>query len=79
MLPCIIGAAIAAYGLNVFACRDILTYMFIRTQFVFPDFDKPVPLVYIDYLSMMGTFIWTAYYASALIRNKHSKKNGGSK
>lgn len=79
MLPRILGAVIAAYGLTVFIRRDLLTYMLIRTQFVFLDFNEPVPLFYIDYLAMMGTFIWIAYYASALIRNKHSKTNGGSK
>ena len=75
----ILGAVTAAYGLTVFIRRDLLTYMLIRTQFVFLDFNEPVPLFYIDYLSMMGTFIWIVYYASALNRNKHSKRNGGSK
>lgn len=79
LLSRILGTAAAVYGLTVFIRRDLLTYMFIRTQFVFLDFSEPVPLFYIDYLSMMGTFIWIAYYASALIRNKHSRTNGGSK
>lgn len=75
----ILGAVIAAYGLTVLIRRDLITYMLIRTQFVFLDFNEPVPLFYIDYLSMMGTFIWIAYYASGLIRSKHVKTNGGSK
>lgn len=79
MLLRILGTVIAVYGLTVFIRRDLLTYMLIRTQFVFLDFNEPVPLFYIDYLSMMGTFIWIVYYASALNRNKHSKRNGGSK
>ena len=73
----ILGTVIAAYGLTVFIRRDLLTYMLMRTQFVFLDFNEPVPLFYIDYLSMMGTFIWIVYYASALNRSKHSKTNGG--
>ena len=77
MLLRILGAVTAAYGLTVFIRRDLLTYMLMRTQFVFLDFNEPVPLFYIDYLSMMGTFIWIAYYASALNRSKHSKTNGG--
>ena len=77
MLLRILGAVTAAYGLTVFIRRDLLTYMLMRTQFVFLDFNEPVPLFYIDYLSMMGTFIWIVYYASALNRSKHSKTNGG--
>ena len=64
----ILGTVIAAYGLTVFIRRDLLTYMLIRTRFVFLDFNEPVPLFYIDYLSMMGTFVWIAYYVSVFIR-----------
>ena len=74
----ILGTMIAVYGLTVFIRRDLLTYMLIRTRFVFLDFNEPVPLFYIDYLAMMGTFIWIAYRLSALTRCRHSKMNGGS-
>ena len=70
MLLRILGTVIAAYGLTVFIRRDLLTYMFIRTQFVFLDFNEPVPLFYIDYLAMMGTFIWIAYHLSIFTRSK---------
>ena len=73
----IFGAVTAAYGLTVFIRRDIITYMFIRTQFVFLDFNEQVPLFYIDHIAMMGTFIWLAYYASVLIRSKNDKSDGG--
>ena len=67
----ILGTVIAAYGLTVFIRRDLLTYMLIRTQFVFLDFNEPVPLFYIDYLAMMGTFVWIAYYVSVFIRRRY--------
>ena len=79
MLLRILGSVIAVYGLTVFIRRDLLTYMLIRTQFVFLDFNESVPLFYIDCLSMMGTFIWSAYWLSALTCDKRSKTNGGSK
>ena len=79
MLLRILGTVIAVYGLTVFIRRDLLTYMLIRTQFVFLDFNEPVPLFYIDCLAMMGTFIWIAYWLSALTCGKRSKTNGGSK
>ena len=75
MLLRILGTVIAAYGLTVFIRRDLLTYMLIRTQFVFLDFNEPVPLFYMDHLAMMGTFIWSAYYASAFIRRRDKKKS----
>ena len=75
----ILGTVIAVYGLTMFIRRDLLTYMLIRTQFVFLDFNEPVPLFYIDCLAMMGTFIWIAYWLSALTCGKRSKTNGGSK
>jgi len=75
----IIGTVIAAYRLTGFIRRELLTYMLIRTPCGFLDFNEPVPLFYIDYLAMMGTFIWIAYWLSALTRGKRSKTNGGSK
>lgn len=73
MLLRFLGTVIAAYGLIVFLRRDLLTYMLIRTQFVFLDFNEPVPLFYIDYLSMMGTFVWIAYYVSVFIRGRYGE------
>lgn len=70
----IVGAVIALYGLTVFISRDFPVYMFLRTQFVFLDFNEPVPLFYLDYLSMMGTFIFLAYYASGALRKLSGKK-----
>lgn len=62
------AAAIAAYGLAVFIGRDLLTYMLLRTQFVFLDFGEPVPLFYLDYLAMMGTLIFLGHYISRFLR-----------
>ncbi len=59
-----LGAGIAAYGLTVFVRRDLPTYMLVRTQFAFLDFSEPVPLFYLDYLAMMGAFIFLAHSLS---------------
>ena len=61
LLP-FIGAGIAVYGMTVFFRRGMLTCMLVRTQFVFLDFSEPVPLFYLDYLAMMGTFVFLGYY-----------------
>ena len=70
----VLGAVIALYGLTVFIRRNLLTYMLLRTQFVFLDFNEPVPLFYLDYLAMMGTFIFLAHYVSCFLR-RPSRKN----
>lgn len=74
LLP-IFSAGIAVYGLIEFIRRDLLTYMLVRTQFVFLDFSEPVPLFYLDYLAMMGTFIFLAYYTSKLLRILSGRRN----
>ncbi len=78
LLP-VFGAGIAIYGLTVFFRRDLLTYMLVRTQFVFLDFGEPVPLFYLDYLAMMGTFFFLAYYVSRLLRTLSGKRDNKKK
>lgn len=73
LLP-LLGAGIAIYGLIVFAQRDLLTYMLVRTLFVFLDFSESIPLFYLDYLAMMGAFIFLAYYISMLLRKLSGKR-----
>ena len=73
LLP-ILGVGIAVYGLIVFFQRDLLTYMLVRTQFVFLDFSESIPLFYLDYLAMMGTFVFLAYYVSKLLRKLSGKR-----
>lgn len=75
ILP-ILGSGIAVYGLTVFLRRNLLTYMLLQTQFVFLDFGESIPLFYLDYLAMMGTFIFLAYYISKLLRKLPGNKAG---
>ena len=65
---------IAVYGMTVFFRRGMLTCMLVRTQFVFLDFSEPVPLFYLDYLAMMGTFVFLGYYMMKKI-GKQDRKN----
>ena len=75
-----VGTAVAAYGVWVFIKRDLLTYMLIRTEFVFLDYNEPPVLFYLDYLAMMGLFIYLAHYLAklpALIKNRKKQKAMG--
>lgn len=53
-----IGLCIAIYGCFAFHHYDLFSYMFLKKQFVFFDINRPLPLFFLDYLSIMGTFIW---------------------
>ena len=64
----LIGTGIALYGLFVFIKRDLLTYMFLQTEFVFLDYEEPRILFYLDYLAMMGLFIYIAHYGSKIVK-----------
>ena len=63
----IAGVLTAGYGLYAFVTRDLATYMFLRTQFVFLDYSESPISFYIDYLAMMGLFIWIAHYLSVIL------------
>lgn len=67
------GVLIAGYGLYVFVTRDMATYMFLRTQFVFLDYSESLISFYIDYLAMMGLFIWIAHYLSVMLQRAGRK------
>lgn len=70
----VIGTAVAAYGLWVFFSRRLLDYMLLRTQFVFLDFGESKLLFYVEYLAMMGLFIYLAHYGTKLLKRSALRK-----
>lgn len=68
-----LGFLIAAYGLFAFFNREIGSYMFLKTQFVFVDFNEPLVLFLLDYIAIMGMFVFLGHYlaetAKKLSRN----------
>lgn len=69
----IIGLAIAGYGVWAFISRDFLTYLFLKSEFVFLDYNEPKILFTIDYLALMGLCIFIAHYGTKLIRKFKQK------
>lgn len=65
-----ISAAIALYGAYVFIKRDFMTYLFLKSEFVFLDYEEPAVLFYLDYLALMGLGIFLAHYGMVLCRRK---------
>ena len=61
---------IAAYGVYAFIKRDFLTYMFLRSEFVFLDYNESKILFYIDSVSIMIMCILIGYCLSSFINKK---------
>lgn len=53
----------AGYGLYLFIQKNIISYMFLKVQFVFFDFEQSAASVVLEYLTMMGFWIFISYYA----------------
>ena len=61
------AAAVAVYGVVCFWHANILSYMFVKVEFVFFDFEKSAALVFTEYIAMMGFWIFAGYYVSKSI------------
>ena len=75
-LPAIGKAAlglIAAYGGYAFVKRQIPSYMFLKTSFVFFDFNEPRVFFFLDYLAVMILFGLLGY-GIIIILQKNRKK-----
>lgn len=70
-----IGTVIAGYGVYAFIKRDLSQYLLLKTHFVFFDFEEPMIFFVLDYLSIMGLFIFIGHYISVLLRIIGKKKN----
>lgn len=62
------GLAVALYGLSVFIRRDFLTYMLLKSKFIFWDYEESKFIFYLDYLALMGMCIFISHYAGKLFR-----------
>ena len=69
----VIGFLIASYGAYAFIKRDIGSYMILKNQFVFFDFGEPLILFMLDYIAVMGLFVFLGHYLSILVRQLSKK------
>lgn len=68
--------AIAGYGLFCFINADIPSYMFLKNQFVFFDFEQNAVSVFAEYVAMMGFWIFIGHYMAKAFKkvvHKHNK------
>lgn len=72
---CFIAAlAVALHGVWVFIKRDFPTYLFLKSEFVFLDYEESKILFYVEYLSLMGACIFISHYAGKLLRYLKGKE-----
>lgn len=64
----ILAFIVAGYGVVAFVNRDIGSYMTLRTQFVFFDYEDPLFLLLADYLAIMGLFVFMGHYVATALR-----------
>lgn len=66
----ILGGLIAAYGVYAFWKRSFPDYLLLRTHFLFLDYEEPLQFFFLDYLAIMGLFVFCAHYGGRLLIHK---------
>ena len=60
----LIAVMIAIYGFICFYQANVLSYMFLRTEFAFFDYEEAAAFVFGKLIAMMGFWIFISYYLS---------------
>lgn len=60
----LITVLIAGFGAVCFYQADILSYMFLKVEFAFLDYEKSAALILLEYMAMMGLWVFITYYVS---------------
>lgn len=69
----LLAAGIAAYGVYAFVKRDIGSYMLLKSEFVFFDFEEPLIFFFVDYFAIMGLFVFLGHYAAKGLKSIQRK------
>ena len=62
------GVMIAVYGIFAFIKRQIGEYLFLRTHFLFLDSTEPIIFFFLDYVAIMGLFVFCGHYIAKLLK-----------
>ncbi|MCI8331518.1 MAG: hypothetical protein HFE78_01640 [Clostridiales bacterium] len=71
---CAVAVCIVGYGMYAFIKRDIVSYMLLKNQFVFFDFEEPLILFLMDYIASMGLFAAVGHYLSEVLKKLRKSK-----
>lgn len=72
-----LAVLIAGYGAYAFAKRGIGTYLFLKSQFVFFDFEEPFVFFLFDYAAAMGLFVFAGHYLCVLVQRRKRRTMHG--
>ena len=81
----LLAALIAGYGALCFRQADIFSYLFLKVEFAFIDYEKNAALVLFQYMAIMGLWVFIAYYTSkgiakfSAISQKRKEKSNDEK
>jgi len=73
-LMCFAAASTVGYGAYCFHKENIVSYMFLKQEFVFFDFEQSAVSVFAEYIAMMGLWVFISFYAVKGIRKITSLK-----
>ncbi len=73
----IAGAGVMCYGVYAFWKRTIGDYLFLKSHFVFFDFGESLVLFLLDYLAVMGAFVFFGHYIGKGLKGFKRKKKEG--
>lgn len=68
------AAAIAGYGIFAFIQREIGSYMVLKNEFVFFNFEEPLIFFFVDYVAVMGLFVFLGHYFAGVLKWLGSKR-----
>lgn len=73
------AAVIAGYGLFCFIRKDIVSYMFLKNEFVFFDFEQNILSVFLEYTAMIGFWVFVGFCVARGAGKvlAHTVKKGG--
>jgi membrane protein len=63
----------ADYGIYAFFRRQLGEYLFLRSHFVFFDDSEPLIFFFIDYLAIMGLFVFVGHYLAGWLKRLDEK------
>ena len=63
---------LGVWGIFAFLRREIGSYLFLRNQFVFFDFNQPLLFFVADYIAVMALFAMAGHYSAKLLKRQHS-------
>lgn len=70
--------AMCLYGIYAFMERDLGTYMFLRSEYVFFDFNSPILMFFVDYIAIIILFACIGSFLEMLCKKGNAREGSGN-